>query len=47
MFGCDACHTGETPTLLELDMNSGHTLCRGCHEEKGIGPTKCAGCHKK
>ena len=47
MFGCDACHTGETPALLELDMSSGHSLCRGCHEEKGAGPTKCAGCHKK
>ncbi len=47
MFGCDACHTGETPTLLELDMNSAHKLCRGCHEDQGAGPTKCADCHKK
>jgi hypothetical protein len=22
-----------------------HTLCKGCHEDGGIGPVKCAGCH--
>jgi len=44
--GCAACHEGE-PGKLELDMKTGHALCKDCHTQKGAGPTKCNDCHKK
>lgn len=44
--GCKACHEGE-PAKIELDMKSGHALCKDCHKTKGAGPTACNDCHKK
>lgn len=41
---CKTCH-GEGPVRpITLDKDSGHALCRGCHEAKG-GPTRCSACH--
>lgn len=47
MLGCPACHGANVPAKIELDMDSAHKLCKGCHQEKGAGPTKCPDCHKK
>jgi predicted CXXCH cytochrome family protein len=44
---CKVCHGEGTPGKFALDKDSAHKLCRGCHEEKGAGPTKCPDCHKK
>ena len=45
--GCAACHEQTPPQKIELDQETGHKLCLGCHEERGAGPTKCTDCHKK
>lgn len=45
---CQSCHKDQdTPSKLELDKDAAHALCKGCHQEKGGGPTKCGECHKK
>jgi hypothetical protein len=44
---CKTCHTSGTPGKMDLDKDSAHKLCKGCHESKGAGPTKCGDCHKK
>lgn len=44
---CKTCHTKGEPGKMELDKDSAHKLCMGCHKEKGAGPTKCGECHKK
>ena len=44
---CKVCHGEGTPGKIELDKNSAHDLCKGCHADKGAGPTKCGDCHKK
>lgn len=44
---CAACHGAGEPAKLELDKDSAHKLCTGCHKEKAAGPTKCGECHKK
>lgn len=44
---CASCHQQTPPEKIELDMDSAHELCRGCHRESGAGPTKCTDCHKK
>ena len=46
-FGCAACHGEKKPGALELGKAKAHTLCKGCHKEKGKGPIKCSGCHEK
>ena len=28
----------------DLGKEKAHPLCKGCHQEKGSGPTKCSGC---
>ena len=43
---CSKCHAG-TPAKIELDKDSAHKLCKGCHETAKAGPTKCNECHKK
>jgi predicted CXXCH cytochrome family protein len=45
--GCAACHEQTPPEKIELVQETGHKLCRGCHQERGAGPTKCTDCHKK
>ncbi|MBE0599437.1 MAG: cytochrome C [Desulfuromonadales bacterium] len=44
---CAACHGAGTPGKLELDKDTAHKTCTGCHKEKAAGPTKCGECHKK
>jgi len=44
---CSSCHPSEPPTKIFLDKDKAHQLCKGCHQEKGAGPTQCTGCHKK
>lgn len=44
---CKICHGPGTPVAIDLDRDSAHKLCRGCHEEQGAGPVKCAECHVK
>lgn len=44
---CKTCHGDKTPGKVDLNRDSGHKLCLGCHKEQGAGPTSCTGCHKK
>lgn len=46
-FDCKTCHGEAAPGKMTLDKNAAHKLCKGCHQEKGQGPTKCRECHKK
>lgn len=46
-FACKQCHGDATPGPMELGQEKGHSLCKGCHQEKGAGPTDCNGCHEK
>jgi hypothetical protein len=46
MLECKICHEGK-PGKFELDKDKAHKLCKGCHQEKAMGPTKCNECHKK
>ncbi len=43
---CSLCHGEEDPGKLDLDKDTAHTLCAGCHKEKGAGPIRCGECHK-
>lgn len=42
---CSACHGTKGDVIVIKDAF--HKLCRGCHIEKGSGPTECKGCHRK
>jgi hypothetical protein len=48
---CLPCHKTTTPTqespLTRLDKRKAHFFCKGCHSNKGKGPTECHECHKK
>lgn len=45
---CKICHAAETGGKIEgLGKDWAHKTCKGCHEEKKMGPTKCGECHKK
>jgi len=46
-LGCGSCHTSEPPVKIAIDKEKAHQMCKGCHQEKGAGPTQCGGCHKK
>lgn len=47
---CLPCHKTKTPTkehtMTRFDERVAHYFCRGCHREKGRGPTECHECHK-
>ena len=45
---CKICHEKE-PGKIEggFSKDFAHKTCKGCHTEKGKGPTKCTECHKK
>jgi len=46
--GCTKCHVSEKGGKIEgLGKDWAHKTCKGCHQEKGMGPTKCGECHKK
>lgn len=38
---CASCH------VLGKASDNIHKNCKGCHKEKGAGPTSCNDCHKK
>ena len=44
---CKTCHEGTPGKIPGFGKDKAHPLCRGCHQEKGAGPTKCGDCHKK
>ena len=47
MFKCADCHEG-SPRYIELNKQSGHKLCIGCHKKQGAGPSvNCSGCHRQ
>jgi len=47
---CIPCHKTNTPsakdTKSRFDQRVAHYFCRGCHLDKGRGPTECHGCHE-
>jgi len=46
-LGCGSCHDSDPPVKIAIDKEKAHQMCKGCHQEKGAGPTQCGGCHKK
>ncbi len=46
---CLPCHKTRTPTkghtMTRFDERVAHYFCKGCHREKGRGPTECHECH--
>ncbi len=46
LYGCAACHGDTVPGPFELEKDTAHAMCKGCHKEQD-GPTKCSDCHKK
>ncbi|RJR53235.1 MAG: cytochrome C [Desulfobacteraceae bacterium] len=41
---CKNCHTPEGEGGTK-SSDAFHLLCKGCHEDGGIGPVQCSGCH--
>ncbi len=41
---CGECHMAEEDAAPKRS-DAFHKLCKGCHEDGGLGPVKCAGCH--
>jgi hypothetical protein len=41
---CSECHMAEEDAAPKRS-DAFHKLCKGCHEEGGLGPVKCSGCH--
>jgi len=44
---CKACHENGPGKIEGFGKDWAHKTCKGCHSEKGAGPTKCGECHKK
>ena len=44
---CKICHQAGPGKIADFGKDWAHKTCKGCHAEKGVGPTKCSGCHKK
>jgi len=48
--GCIPCHKTNEPSSFKpekrFDQRIAHYFCKGCHQEKGRGPTECQQCHK-
>ncbi|MCL2760491.1 MAG: cytochrome c family protein [Desulfuromonadales bacterium] len=46
---CAICHGPGTPGVIaDFGKDFAHGKgCKGCHQEKGQGPTKCGECHKR
>ncbi|HTP64901.1 MAG TPA: cytochrome c7 [Geobacteraceae bacterium] len=45
---CKACHAADAGGKIEgFGKDWAHKTCKGCHQDKGAGPTNCGGCHKK
>ncbi|MDH5297985.1 MAG: cytochrome c family protein [Desulfobulbaceae bacterium] len=46
-FGCVPCHGDAPPNPFKMGKDTAHKVCKGCHQEKGKGPSQCSGCHVK
>ena len=47
-MACTTCHeSAKGGKIAALGKDWAHKTCKGCHEEKKMGPTKCGECHKK
>lgn len=44
MKSCKTCHDGAKAMSAK---DAFHKNCKGCHKDKGQGPTGCKDCHKK
>lgn len=44
---CKACHQKGPGKIEGFGKDWAHKNCKGCHADKGAGPTKCGGCHVK
>ncbi len=44
---CKTCHEKGPGKIEGFGKDMAHKTCKGCHTEKGKGPTKCGECHKK
>jgi opacity protein-like surface antigen len=44
---CKICHEKAPGKIEGFGKDMAHKTCKGCHTDKGAGPTKCAECHKK
>lgn len=44
---CKVCHEKGPGKIEGFGKDWAHKTCKGCHGDKGAGPTKCADCHKK
>ncbi|HJV33937.1 cytochrome c7 [Geomonas sp.] len=44
---CKICHEKGPGKIEGFGKDMAHKTCKGCHADKGAGPTKCSECHKK
>lgn len=44
---CKICHEKGPGKIEGFGKEWAHKTCKGCHTDKGAGPTKCFDCHKK
>lgn len=44
---CKICHEKGPGKIESFGKDFAHKTCKGCHTDKGAGPTKCTECHKK
>lgn len=44
---CKLCHEKAPGKIEGFGKDWAHKTCKGCHQEKSMGPTKCGECHKK
>jgi len=44
---CKVCHESGPGKIAGFGKDWAHKTCKGCHTDKGAGPTKCGECHKK
>ena len=44
---CKICHEKGSGKIEGFGKDFAHKTCKGCHADKGTGPTKCTECHKK
>ena len=44
---CKICHEKGPGKIEGFNKDAAHKSCKGCHSDKGAGPTKCGECHKK
>jgi flavoprotein len=44
---CKICHENGPGKIEGFGKDWAHKTCKGCHTDKGAGPTKCGECHKK